>query len=315
VNTQLPLDAQALHLADRLRFISASHAPRSLSAYASDWRVFNAWCEKESRTALPAVSDTVECYITHLLRSGRKVTTIRRHLTSIIRYHRLADHQSPVTYDTWSMLRGARRLLCEQPLQKQPMSIESLIALMNLGGTGTKAARDRAVILFGFASALRRINLTRLQLADVTFSGRGMLISVRGEKQDREGVGRTIAIPRGVREGTCALRAALAWVKIRGDAPGPLFQGITQGGKPSGKALHPQRVAIIVKDAMQRLGFDPDLYGAHSLRAGFVTSALEMGINEVMIAKQTGHRSLASLKLYMRSRDPFLGNAFAALGL
>ena len=56
-------------------------------------------------------------------------------------------------------------------------------------------------------------------------------------------------------------------------------------------------------------------YGAHSLRAGFVTEALECGVNEIAIARQTGHASLDTLRLYMRSRDPFKGNAAALVGL
>src|SRR6266702_2793508 len=142
--------------------MEASHAPRTISAYANDWRVFTAWCDSEARAPLPATTDTIECYITHLLRIGRKITTVRRQMTSIIRYHRGANQPSPISYETWGMIRGAKRLLCEQPNQKQPLSLKDLTAIMRLIGAGIKAARDRAVILLGFTSALRRVNLSAL---------------------------------------------------------------------------------------------------------------------------------------------------------
>jgi hypothetical protein len=52
-----------------------------------------------------------------------------------------------------------------------------------------------------------------------------------------------------------------------------------------------------------------------SLLAGFVTSALEAGVGEILTARHTGHSSLATLKGYMRSEDPFKGNACERLSL
>ena len=79
--------------------------------------------------------------------------------------------------------------------------------------------------------------------------------------------------------------------------------------------LQPERVCQILQAAVARIGLDPRLYGSHSLRAGFVTQAGECGVGELLIASQTGHRDMATLRRYFRRRDVFHANASAMIGL
>ena len=58
------------------------------------------------------------------------------------------------------------------------------------------------------------------------------------------------------------------------------------------RRLAPRNVAAIVKQDAARLGFDPSTFGGHSLRAGFVTSAVKRGANLIKITDVTGHKSL-----------------------
>ena len=58
------------------------------------------------------------------------------------------------------------------------------------------------------------------------------------------------------------------------------------------RRLAPRNVAAIVKQGAARLGFDPSTFGGHSLRAGFVTSAVKRGANLIKIPDVTGHKSL-----------------------
>ena len=58
----------------------------------------------------------------------------------------------------------------------------------------------------------------------------------------------------------------------------------------------------------------PDLSG-HSLRADFATSAAQAGATERAIAQQTRHRSLATLRRYIRRGTLFEENAASLLEL
>ena len=61
-----------------MQFKNAELAPRTISSYQSDFRVFQAWCRAAISAALPAAADTVELYVTDLIRRGRKITTVER---------------------------------------------------------------------------------------------------------------------------------------------------------------------------------------------------------------------------------------------
>jgi hypothetical protein len=47
--------------------------------------------------------------------------------------------------------------------------------------------RDRALLLVGFAAALRRSELVALRVEDVQFVAQGMLLTIDGSKTDQEG--------------------------------------------------------------------------------------------------------------------------------
>lgn len=97
--------------------------------------------------------------------------------------------------------------------------------------------------------------------------------------------------------------------------PVPLFQGVTKGNRASGRPLNSESVNVLVKAAIRRAGRSPEGYSAHSLRAGFVTWANQRGASDRAIARQTRHRSMASLGQYIRISEAWTGNAAADLGL
>jgi integrase len=106
--------------------------------------------------------------------------------------------------------------------------------------------------------------------------------------------------------------ALRAWLKTRGGDTGAVFTQLN-GGRPTELPLNTNRIALIVQRAVESIGLDPTEYAAHSLRAGYVTEALAGGANELVVARQTGHRSLGSLRRYFRPEDPF--RVCAATGL
>ena len=68
-------------------------------------------------------------------------------------------------------------------------------------------------------------------------------------------------------------------------------------------------VAKIVKQAVGTIGLDPKIYSAHSLRAGFVTSAIQSGAPSHLVRAQTGHASDVTMSRYVRLGNLFKENA------
>jgi copper chaperone CopZ len=96
---------------------------------------------------------------------------------------------------------------------------------------------------------------------------------------------------------------------------GAIFRRIfnKRAQRTTDRRLAPRNVAAIVKQGAARLGFDPSTFGGHSLRAGFVTSAVKRGASLIKITDVTGHKSLEMLKTYSRDAEAFVGHAGAGL--
>ncbi len=107
----------------------------------------------------------------------------------------------------------------------------------------------------------------------------------------------------------CPVRALRDWISAAGLAgDDPLFPSIKKGGKLSGVALSGHSVAAIVQTRAAAAGVELDLSG-HSLRRGFVTSAVEAGATERAIMNQTGHKSVLTVRRYIERHDAIADNA------
>ena len=152
-----------------------------------------------------------------------------------------------------------------------------------------------------------------MNVADIEDVPEGMLVTIRRSKTDQEGIGRKVAIPRG--EVACPVAAVKAWLEAAAITEGAIFRRIwnKRSQRVTDRRLAARNVAAVTKAGAAKLGFDPSAFGGHSLRAGFVTSAVKRGANLIKITDVTGHRSLEMLKTYSRDAEAFVGHAGAGL--
>lgn len=298
-------------------YIRAGKAGATLRAYRADWRHFEAWCEARGFAALPAAPETVAFYLSEF---GGKLAaaTLTRRLTSLNKVHRAAGHPAPALMQNLPVgetLKGIRRTHGTEQRPKQPLFTENLRAMIERLPDTLIGVRDRALLLTGFAGGLRRSELVSVRVGDVTETKEGLVIAVRRSKTDQEGKGRQVAVPYGSAPETCPVRACRDWIAAAGLVDGPLFRRVDRHGRVSGRALHRDSVGAIVKRAAEAAGLDPKLYAGHSLRAGLCTQAYVNGARELDIMRQTGHRSLDTVRKYIRGRGLFRDNPAAKLGL
>ena len=90
---------------------------------------------------------------------------------------------------------------------------------------------------------------------------------------------------------------------------GPVFRSIRKGGSVKPDRLSEGSVADIVKRYAKAAGLDPEAISGHSLRAGFVTSALEAGADLLKVMDVTRHREVKTLKAYDRRAKAFKNHA------
>jgi site-specific recombinase XerD len=171
--------------------------------------------------------------------------------------------------------------------------------------------RDRALLLIGFGGALRRSELVALDVADCVENEIGLLVTIRGSKTDQERAGATIAIARG--DIACPVKALRTWLDAGGIDAGSIFRPINKAGTVRASRLTCRSVANIVKAYAGRAGFDARTFSGHSLRAGFLTSAAGKGASIFKMMDVSRHKSVDTLRGYVRDAELFKNHAGAGL--
>lgn len=301
------------------RYLQASKAARTRKAYASDLVDFRGFCAAHRLPALPSTPEAVALYAAHLARHAAPAT-IRRRLAAITHAHREAGFAvSPASaanqYLVREVLKGINRTHGISQQGKDPLLADAIQRLAAACPAQRIGARDRALLLVGFAGAFRRSELAGLELGDLEFTDQGLLIRLRRSKTDQEQAGRKVAIPYGTSPATCPVRAMRAWLQTAGIVEGPVFRGVDRHGRVGRQPLCLRSIAKILKHAARRAGIEAANISGHSLRAGMATQAARNGAGEREIARTTGHHSVTMVRRYIRDADPFRSNASARLGL
>ena len=304
-------------------YAGAASAPNTRRAYKSDWRDFAAWCASHQVQSLPAEGRTVAYYLIARAEAGLRVSSLERRIAAIRTAHKVADHPIPDDAELRAVWSGIRRTHGRPPDQKRALITEDLRRMVARLPAGLAGLRDKAILLVGFAGALRRSELASLELASgkslrrgarVAFVAGGVEISIDASKGDQEGRGVVIAIPKG-RTRLCPVDALAAWLQAAGISEGPIFRAIDRHGRIAPRAITDKTVADVVKRSARRARIDPASVGGHSLRSGLVTQAIMNEVAAPVIMKQTRHANLETMNTYIRMAERFTKNAAGNVGL
>jgi len=290
-------------------FARASKSPSTRRAYYSDAADFASWCKRHALQPLPASVDTVAAYLSALATEGLKASTITRRCAGIRYMHRIAGIEAPTGSEALkAVLAGIKRTIGTSVKRKAPATAEVIRSLVGDMPADLRGLRDRALLLVGFAGALRRSELIALDVEDIEEGPEGIFVRIRRSKTDQEGAGDFVSIPYGSR--LRPVRALKDWLEAARITEGALFRPIRKGGKAvEVKRLSDRSVANIVKGHAEAVGLDPALFSGHSLRSGFVTSALQSGADVLRVMDVTRHRQVNTLKVYDRRAKAFKQHA------
>lgn len=316
-----PLSAEGRRLLDVARELIEEGTPANTQrAYAGDLARFCTWCEQLGVEAMPAAPETVVLYITHLADVGRKPSTIDRAVAGIVAGHKIAGLPSPRDGRVSAMLGKIARARAAPRSVAAPLSVrglrECLVALGKSSLAPSIRKRDAAVLLLGWSAALRRSELSDLDLSDVSAEERGIRLHIRRSKGDPTAEGAVVPVAPGSADSD-PVDALRDWLSVRGGEPGPLFYRSYHDDLLIDRALPGWQVDAIVRRAVRLAWLEPDdpqqRYSAHSLRAGLITEAARAGARDWQIMRHSRHRSHEMISRYVRIADPFEGNPQAGL--
>ncbi len=290
-------------LAQAQEYARKSSAPATLRAYKADWTHYAAWCAEADFVPVPAAPATVGAYLASLAETHAP-TTIRRRLAAIGKMHRFNDLPWNAAHrDIQAPLQG---LLREhgRPVQKAAaLTLDMLRELVATCDLSCRGRRDRALLLIGFAAALRRSELVALQVENIAEVAGGLRLRIARAKTDQAGQGAEIGLPRGKHAETCPVRAFHDWQAVAKRKAGPLFRRISTGDRIGDTAMHPDAVQRILRRRVAMAGLRLtgfDRMSAHALRVGFISEAYAQGVRDEDIMRHTRHRDLRTMRGYVQ---------------
>jgi len=267
---------------------------------------------------MPASAPTVAGHITVLADEGKSASTINQTLVAISEAHKLAAAPDPtedrIVTEVW---KGIRRTIGTAPIRPAtPLLVPQIESILSTLPNKLIGTRDRALILLGFAGALRRSELVKVDVEDLTRTDEGFILrlggrdsagNIRRDKTNQTGNVVNIGIPLSKGE-TCPVTAIESWLAESGILNGALFRSVDRWGN-IGERLSPIDVARAVQNAVKRSGKSSKGYSGHSLRAGLATEAAKKGKSTFAIKRQGRWASSQTLDRYVRDAELFEGNA------
>src|SRR5579863_10429901 len=187
-----PTPRAAIALAKSQAYQDAADAPATLRAYAADLAHYKAWCDRHGVLAMPATPEAVGAYLA-AAGEGYAMSTLRRRVAAIARACGVAgqplDTKHPAIRET---MRGIGRKHGSPARRAAAITTAEIQKLCRACGVDLAGARDRALLLLGFAGALRRSELVGLDLEHVTWNGVGLRLLIERSKTDTRSEGAEI---------------------------------------------------------------------------------------------------------------------------
>ncbi|WP_244914527.1 site-specific integrase [Pandoraea apista] len=244
------------------------------------------------------------------------LATLLHRLSVIAKLHTSRDLPNPCAEPAVrELLAKTRRAYAKRGVRtakKEALTREPLRALLATCDDSIRGKRDRALLLFAWASGgRRRSEVVRATCENVRRTGPQSYVYTLGwSKTNQQGAD----LPENEKPVVGAAAVALTdWLTSAGISEGPIFRRVRRGGHV-GEPLSEAAVRDIVRERCALAGLKGD-FSAHSLRAGFVTEAALQQVPLAETMSMTGHTSVATVISYFRRADMQRSRAADLMGL
>ena len=296
------------------------------SAYRSAVRAWCDWCARRGLPALPACGPDVAAFLAAERRRGMTPNTIDLRRAAIRYLHRAASCPVPTddacVSETVAGIRRDAAAKGEAPEKKVAATATIIQQLLTPIADDLRGKRDRALILVGFAGALRRSELASIRVDRLEKTDRGMRLTLpqtKGSQTDAV----VVPLPYGQTE-LCPVRALTAWLTAVGITDGPVFRRIWQprharqdGPPPLPRigmdAITPRAIADMIQARAMAAGFGRRDLAGHSLKRGALTTGMERGIHPAKLKRLGRHKSFDVLGEYLEFGDLFDGHPLSGV--
>ena len=282
-------------------YFHASLAPSTSRSYESAKRRYINFCHTSNTQPLPATENKLCNFAAYLADSSITHQTIKCYLSAIRHLQisaNMGDPQISCMPKLEHVLRGIKKDQSKKnkgvSKPRLPMTPDVLLKLRSVWEQ-EPGLYDHIMLwaacctcYFGFLRSGEICSpsqkdydpSTHLSYSDIAVDSHDdpstIAITIKASKTDPYRQGVTVYLGATGSQ-LCPVKALLAFISVRGDAPGALFQFVNQ------QVLTRERFVTHVRSALSKAGLNPDVYAGHSFRIGAATVAHEKGIEDSTI--------------------------------
>lgn len=230
------------------------------------------------------------------------LSTLTHRLAVLSKAHQLRSLanpcQTPAVRELFAMTRRAYAKRGDRPQKKAALTRDPLQAVLATCDESLRGKRDRALLLFAWASGgRRRSEVAGAQIRFLTPAANGEFTYELAHSKTNQSAA---DLPENHKPVTGDAAKALAeWLRASGVAEGAIFRRIRAGDHVA-EPLSAAAVRDIVRRRCALAGVHGD-FSAHSLRSGFVTEAMRQDVSLADTMALTGHRTVQSILGYAQS--------------
>ena len=317
----------------------------------ANWSLVVTWAivRKAVHMLLPMSRDTLKAITWDLITFGASRSQVAAVWCAIQARHNAFGLEPPLCkpreFTTW--MRALEHVMGRPLALKLPIHRSVVVWLLRFRPDSIADHRDRLLTILATLTCLRVSEAAELTVCDLWFdyfTGMGVpgfegtcAVFVRTRKNDSIRKGHFPALGRSRDPGLDVVRQLTVWLQWTGLCvqPGcpkrlrrqarcpvcpPLFPKTckTAGGRtgPTWDPIPPQRASAAIKRMVGIAGCDTRRFSGVSARKGGLSTAIEAGVEEVILYLQSGHGPERAARNYMHLREPGrLLQTFEAFGL
>jgi site-specific recombinase XerD len=293
-------------------YLVASYSPATLRPYKRYLRIYQDWCAANACAAVPADHAQLVRFFLFETRRSQKSTLLDM-LWAIQHLHVKQGYLLDLR-PLRSLINGYVNSRCPPIRRPGSLDVAKLRKIVGALPTNVRGLRDRALLALGFAAALRPSELVGLDVGlrapggtgSIFFGRQGMRIVLHTSKSDHQRRGMEKLIVYGC--DPCPIAAVQSWLRASHITDGAIFRRVCRWDRVRASRLHVGSVATIVRRSASMVG-GPEAMAAdsikslsgYSLRAGFVSSAIEANVDARTISQHMGWAN-ASLAVHYARR-------------
>ena len=302
---------------------SRAKADNTRAAYRSAVRAWCIWCDQHGVPPLPASPRDVAAFLAAGRDRGQAGNTLKLRAAAIRFLHRAAGLPSPTdTAEVSETMAGIRRD-APNPQKKRAATLAVLRELLAPIPDDVRGLRDRALLLVGFAGALRRSELAGHPARRPRTHRPGLRTDPEAQQgvADRRGAG-----PPALRHAPSSARCA-RWRAgstpprsptgrcsgVSGCRPRPRRTPPLPCPAIGTEPLTPRSIARIVQARAAAAGFAGREFGGHSLKRGALSTGMQAGAHAAQLKRLGRHKSFDVLGEYLEFGNLFEGHPLSGV--